>query len=354
MQLRLEQRDRASLSFLGLVQGFAGGVLQPHAARTYAGAVPEPPLDLPSRRQSVNEALADSAAWHFDRFLSRWVAEEIYVRALPAVERQRTAVETWLDVPDAPGTLLLDSELDPPAYWVPGVHLAPGGWDGHDLMGAAIHDLVYPYVLAPGGVGAVRTGENLADQRVVFAEQAPRESYRRILDVGCGTGRFTDALQRVYPDAEIVGLELSAAQLRYAHAKAAHRGDSWELRQAAAEDTGLPDSSVDLVTMYTLFHETPPHATEAILREMLRVLEPGGDLISADPAPYSEQSAFRTAVLDWETENRGEPYWRSALQLDLVGLLKSVGYVDVEAFGIGATKYPWVTRARKPLAPTSS
>jgi hypothetical protein len=53
-------------------------------------------------------------------------------------------------------------------------------------------------------------------------------------------------------------------------------------------------------------------------------------------------------VLDWETENRGEPFWRDALLMDLPGMLTAAGFVDIEAYGIGGGVHPWVTRARKP------
>ncbi|MER7276970.1 methyltransferase domain-containing protein [Dactylosporangium sp. NPDC000244] len=349
MDVPMRQRGRAGMEFLGSMQGFAGGVLQPAAAQQYEAAVPEPPLSIAERRASVYGTLADSSEWRFDRLLTRWVAEEIYVRALPAAEQARGRIGAWLAADDAPGTLTLDPDVEIPDYWTKGFHLTTGGWDGHDLMGVVTHDIAYAYVLAPGGVGAVKTGEDLNDQRYLTALEAPRRDYRRILEPGIGTGRYAVAISKVHPDAQLVGVELSRTGLQYAHATARDLGLRWELIQARAERTGLPDASVDLVTGYILFHETPTRATEAILREMYRVLEPGGDIVFGDVAPYEKQSAFRAVVLDWETENRGEPFWRAALQLDLPGLFKKVGFVDVEAYGLGPGLYPWITRGRKPL-----
>jgi ubiquinone/menaquinone biosynthesis C-methylase UbiE len=215
-------------------------------------------------------------------------------------------------------------------------------------MGAIIHDLAYEYVLVPGGVGAVKVGENLNKQREEFARNAQRSSYRRILELGSGTGRCTNALSTVFPDAELHGVELSAEGLRRTRALSVQRGAAWHLRQAPAEATGYPDDQFDLVAIYTLFHEVPTTATREILAETLRVLEPGGDVLIGDVAPYERQAGFQTVVMDWETENRGEPYWRDALMLDLPALLKELGYVDVEAFGMNGGTYPWITRARKP------
>ncbi|SDT36668.1 class I SAM-dependent methyltransferase [Actinoplanes derwentensis] len=350
MEVKLDQRSRAALQFLGSTQSFAGGTLQPIAARQYEQAVPEPPDTLAGRRESVSEALDNSGAWRVDRLLTRWVAEEVYVRALPAVERLRPEAQAWLaDVDEAPGTLTLDPGLVPPSYWDSGFHLTPGGWDGHDLMGLTIHELVYSYVLTPGGVGAVKTGENLNDQRTQVALEAHRDSYRRIVELGSGTGRYTFAVQRTYPTAEVIGVELSRTSLQYAHAVAASRELPIHWVQAAAEHTGLESGSFDLVTFYTLMHEAPTKANEEILDEAFRLLEPGGDLLIGEVAPWDKHTAFKSVVLDWETENRGEPYWRDAMLMDLPGMLTRAGFTDIEAYGLGTNNYPWITRARKPV-----
>jgi hypothetical protein len=78
------------------------------------------------------------------------------------------------------------------------------------------------------------------------------------------------------------------------------------------------------------------------------VLEPGGELVIGDVAPYSQQDAFQTLVMDWETENRNEPFWRGALLLDRVDVLRDAGFVDVEEYAGGPGTYPWVTRGIKP------
>jgi SAM-dependent methyltransferase len=349
MNVELAQQARASLQFLGSVQEFAGATLQKRAAQEYERAVPNPPSDLDGRRESVYAALENSAAWAFDRLLTRWVAEEIYVRALPAIETIRPHAEEWLDVKAPSGSLRLDADLVPPAYWAHGFHLTPGGWDGHELMGPAISELAFAYVLTPGGVGAVRTGENLNDQRTMVAAEAPRENYRHIVEFGAGTGRFTFKLRNTYPSAAITAVDLSQTALRFAYAQASAVDARIDWIQAAAENSGMPDGCADLVTSYTLMHEVPESVNRRILAEALRILEPGGDLVISEIAPYEYHSAFRAVVLDWETENRGEPYWREVMAMDLPAALADIGFVDIEAYGVGGGIYPWVTRARKPL-----
>jgi ubiquinone/menaquinone biosynthesis C-methylase UbiE len=348
MNVTLNQRHRAGLEFLGAIQEFAGKVLQPAAAQLYSAAVPLPPLELNERKASVNACLADVACWQFDRLLTRWVAEEVYVQALPAIESVRPHVEAWLHVAEPSGSLTLDSALQAPAYWEHGFHLTPGGWDGHDLMGPAIAELVFNYVLTVGGVGAVRTGEKLNDQRTQVAREALAHAPQRIVEFGAGSGRFTFALREVFPDAQITALELSVSSLRHGFAWAAQKGANIDWRQANVEHSGLAEGSADLVAFYTLMHEVPASNNLAILAEAFRVLAPGGWVLIGEIAPYEQQSAFRSVVLDWETENRGEPYWREAMAMDIPAALAELGFDEIKAYGLGAGLYPWVTMARKP------
>lgn len=348
MDIALRQRRRAGLEFLGSVQHFAGKTLQAAAGAAYRAAVPNPPLSTDERRASVYEVLQGHSGWEFDRFFTRWVAEEIYVRALPAIEEKRASVEAWLDVKEPRGTLTLNPDMVPPAYWEGGFHLAPGGWDGHDLMGPAISELVFAYVLTPGGVGAVRAGENLNDQRSQVAGETKRTDYRHVVELGASSGRFTFALKRRLPSSSITAVELSASALKHGHALASEKGYDIDFVHAPAEETGLESGSADLVACYTLMHEVPVSENLKIIAEMYRLLEPGGHLLISEIAPYEHQDAFRSVVLDWETENRGEPYWREVMAHDWAAELAKAGFVEIESYGVGGGVYPWVTRATKP------
>src|SRR5579863_10264196 len=73
-----------------------------------------------------------------------------------------------------------------------------------------------------------------------LARISPRQE--RALDCGCGTGPLSVLLADRF--AEVVATDASAAQIEQAQAH-----ERVQYRVALAEDCGLPDSSVDLVTV---------------------------------------------------------------------------------------------------------
>lgn len=105
---------------------------------------------------------------------------------------------------------------------------------------------------------------------------------RRILDLGCGTGSTTLMLKQAFPEAEVIGLDLSPYMLLRSFHKAQNAGLNIEWRQGNAENTSLANASFDLVTASLLFHETPCSATQAIMHECFRLLVPGGQVLVLD------------------------------------------------------------------------
>ncbi len=109
-----------------------------------------------------------------------------------------------------------------------------------------------------------------------------------ILDVGCSVGLSTFALQEIYPQSQITGLDLSPYFLAVAHYRAQQSQAQIKWLHAAAESTDLPDASFDLVSIFLMCHELPQSATQEIFAEMRRLLRPGGHLAIMDMNPQSE------------------------------------------------------------------
>jgi len=352
MSVALLQRGRASYEFLGELARFSGRELQARSRDYLETHPPEGGFDDAdlTRIRQATAILEELPEYQFDRMITRVVAEELYRVGFEAIEDVREAVEEDYRVnEERGGTLELDPGFRPPAYWTDTeFHLTPGGWDGHPRMGYIIHDHLYPYVFTVGGVGAVQAGKSFTDQRAQVAQQGRKDRYRRVLEMGSGTGRFLLALQETYPDAEVHGVEISESGLHHSRLVAARHGYRFRLRKATAEATGYPDGYFDLVGIFTLFHEVPVPATKKIIEESFRILEPGGELVIGDVPPYREQGTFQAAIMDWETEHRGEPFWRASLVFDRAAALAESGFVEVEEYGLGETNYPWVTRGVKP------
>ena len=98
----------------------------------------------------------------------------------------------------------------------------------------------------------------------------------RVLDVACGTGALTRAVQsRTGPGGQVIGLDPNPGMLAVAN----ELGPAIEWRQGSAEAIPFPDGSFDVVVSQfgLMFFRDRTQA----LREMLRVLAPKGRLVVA-------------------------------------------------------------------------
>lgn len=105
---------------------------------------------------------------------------------------------------------------------------------------------------------------------------------RRVLEIGCGTGKNLGALGRAFPEAEIVGLDLSADMLAQARKRVAPLGDRVRLLHQAYR--GLSDGGeapFDLIVLsYCLTMINPGH--DQVLAACRADLAKGGLLAVVD------------------------------------------------------------------------
>ena len=113
-------------------------------------------------------------------------------------------------------------------------------------------------------------------------DQAGLQPGQRVLEIGCGTGNLLLAAKRAQPAATVVGLDPDLAALARAHRKARRRGLAVQLDRGYADELPYADESVDVVLSSFMLHHVPADQRESAVREVLRVLRPGGALHLVD------------------------------------------------------------------------
>ncbi len=360
--ITLQQRGRSGLQFLGSLQQFSSSALRDQAeadfaAQPEAGALTEEfktdvrPHVWRERLDRARDVVERSKAYRFNRFYQRFVAEENFLRAIPAVEARRKEWESAVETrkPKDETRLKLDPNLPMPR-WYDGVewHLEPGGWDGYDLAMPMFMAGIGPYVFAHGGFAAVDVNCDIRSQRKNVLSEFRRRDFKRIYEAGCGGATTLGVARQLFPQAELIGGDLSASQLKNGHFVSEMMGLGITFRQEDATRVAEADGSIDAVISYAVHHEMPPAVSAAMMKEMFRILGPNGEMIISDPPPFRGVSPMQAVVLDWDTDNRAEPFFSAAAMASLPQMMREAGFVDVEEYALEARGYPWITRGRKP------
>jgi SAM-dependent methyltransferase len=128
----------------------------------------------------------------------------------------------------------------------------------------------------------------------VMLPRARAGSPRKVLDVGCGEGRFCRMLKQYGISA--TGIDPTPALIATARA----RDPGGTYLEAQAECLPFPDASFDRVVSYLSLIDIPD--VQAAIPEMVRVLEPGGSLLLAS------LTSFNTACGDtgWVKDSNGQ------------------------------------------------
>ncbi len=123
---------------------------------------------------------------------------------------------------------------------------------------------------------AVAVVQRLAGARLLERLASLPGAPQRVLDVGCGTGHVTWQLQRHYPKATVIGVDMALPMLHQAR----QVGRFWQRQPvwlgALGEQLPLPSASVDWLVSNLMLQWCPDILS--VLREWRRVLRPGGVL----------------------------------------------------------------------------
>lgn len=122
--------------------------------------------------------------------------------------------------------------------------------------------------------------------------------YETALEIGSGTGFFLLNLMQAGIASTGVVTDISPGMLQVATRNAYDLGLTVQGRVGDAESIPYDDSSVDLVVGHAVLHHIPD--VELALREVLRVLKPGGRFVFAgEPTHYGDVVARRLSRLTW-------------------------------------------------------
>lgn len=124
-------------------------------------------------------------------------------------------------------------------------------------------------------------------------EEAGLERGQAVLDYGCGIGSYAIPAAQIVGDGGVVyALDIHPLAVETVARRADKAGLANVETIRSNRDTGLPDESLDAVLLYDVLHSVPDKG--ALLRELYRVLKPGGSL-SVVP-DHMEEDVFLETV----------------------------------------------------------
>ncbi len=288
---------------------------------------------VPKDRHEVRRAMQKSLHYQLWSALRRNAMEQRQQAGRSVVVRQLDALRAAADrFNEGAPTLQLDPALPQPRYMkAVDIHCMPGSYHAEavarDIAPGANYD-VGLFVTTAGMLGAYSDG---GGQALVewLKKNKPGWQPRRILDIGCTIGHNALPLAQAFPQAQVLAIDTAAPVLRYAHARAKSLGvNNIVFKQANGEAIPGDDGSFDLITTAMFWHETSNRAMPRIMKEVHRLLAPGGLTLHLEQPQYEGMDPFEAFMRDWDTYNNNEPFWTRMHEADLNALLRASGFAE--------------------------
>jgi ubiquinone/menaquinone biosynthesis C-methylase UbiE len=121
-----------------------------------------------------------------------------------------------------------------------------------------------------------------AQARAIWPQEEPLlRQYKlptrpRILDAGCGTGEGSSRLAEMFPQAQVLGIDIIESHLELARERYAKLAPRLKFEYASIFELGLGDGTFDLTVCRHVMHSIPH--PERVVAELARVTKPGGYL----------------------------------------------------------------------------
>jgi ubiquinone/menaquinone biosynthesis C-methylase UbiE len=261
--------------------------------------------------------------------------ERMHNLAAAMVDRQLPILMARAEANQALGSLTLDPVVEMPRYLTAqDIHRSPGGyhWEAvsDDLsVGAAYDRVISVHSMGSQGPYNDDAGKSVAGWlKDNYADIDPR----RILDLGCTIGHFTLPFKQAFGAAEVIGIDVAAPCLRYAHARANVLNVEAHFHQANAEAMPFEDQSFDLIVSRQFLHETSKPALRKVFAECYRLLRPGGIMLHQDAPQFDELDPYTASLRDWDIHFNNEPFMATCYELPLEDLYAAAGFTPANTF----------------------
>ena len=164
-----------------------------------------------------------------------------------------------------------------------------------------------------------------------------------MLDVGCGEGRHIFGIMQNYPEMKCIGLDMDddsllKAEEGYEFFESISNAGA-EFLKGSAYSLPFQNNSLDLVVCSEVL-EHLHHYNDAV-KEIHRVLKPGGKFYASVPASWPEKICW---ALSKEYQNQPGGHLRIFNQKDLVTEIEGVGFniLSTEKFHSIHSAYWWL------------
>jgi ubiquinone/menaquinone biosynthesis C-methylase UbiE len=187
------------------------------------------------------------------------------------------------------------------------------------------------------------------EARQALLDQASIRPNERMLDLGCGTGTFVVLIKQLHPGVEVVGIDPDPKALARAGEKAKRAGLSIQLDRGFSDQLPYADASFDRVFSAFMFHHLAEGEQTATMREVRRVLKPGGSLHLLD---FSAPDAGATSFVSRLFHSHGRMAANSRDQI--LAYMNEAGLADPKEVGRRSMLFMWIAyyRAAAPERPT--
>lgn len=342
----LSHDENARFNFLTSLNRHLNRLVEPGAKAVFEKRV-KPVFETQTGRRFVSvddiqQAMGQEPLYQLGSALQRSAIEMIQQASRSVVLRQvdELTEKARYYTNQRPETLRLDPAIEIPRYLkmidqgcMPGSYYTEYRQD--DVTNAANYD-ASQFLMTDGRLG--KRSDAIGRGLVSWLQlNYPKFLPVRILDIGCGIGHNTMPVAKGYPDAEVIGVDVSAPMLRYGHARSvAQNVNNVIFWQADAERLPFADNSFDLLFTTRFLHTISTQAAEVIFQEIYRILKPNGLMLHIDQVDYPANTPlFDQFMNNWRALANNEPYGIVMDQKAIDKWLQSAGFTETNRLRFG-------------------